>query len=320
MSMSIDFSYQLDKSEQTLMHELTHRLLFEANRNERTLAQYRADCIPLYHAAFPFVCASFDSFFASCARDVGFFVCVKISDTDTLTPKDAHAAIHDPSIYAPKPYVNSNTDECVRAEEETRNKRTVTIDSIEQELQYMCVHSTNDMMHVLMHSYRVMMEMRDSNEVLSIQLKPWRDDFFHCTETRVWVRGGRVRAVSEYYTDLIGGYFNIDAFDPCSGDNGENVIESFFDLIIGTVQMWADNGSIAKTVVCDVALDKNMSIVKIECNTDTGTCDECLFDSNEHIDECSKNDMIEVRYGDRSGRTITHRQRWQHTQEKCALW
>jgi len=194
----------------------------------------------------PQLWADIDSFFEAQA---GAY-CVRIS---TLSPKDACL-----------PLMYNNDDQCDAP--------------VEERVGILRVTDVGRCIEVLCHSQRVFIDLEYEISPEHIVLLPWLETLEHQTETRCFVRNGKVEKLSQYYTDDFVDYdINPQAFM-------EEVVRFVENL--PSVQRMVN-------VVADVGrVDHQLMLV--ELNTFDEMIDTCLFEDAEIV--LSYTGPVEGRY------------------------
>lgn len=218
----------------------------------------------------------------------------------SLSPKDAYFVLRRNRFFKMRepgmPVVDDDNEEDACSMEE-----------LEDELQCLRVSSTKQCLLLLTHSYRVFIDLEydtipNGNALL---LLPWRGGkFWYASETRVFVKDGRVQAMTEYYTDLVKGYANVPSLQDRAA------VMTFCQSIVTFVETLVKRGTILPTTVADIALLKvdntkpnsvdSVSFTLIECNAYDDTVDTCLFTD---FDDMLKSEPIECRWRDINGVT-----------------
>lgn len=143
-----------------------------------------------------------------------------------------------------------------------------TLDQINRDLSVLKVNSAEQSLLVLCHSERVMRDVELPNQ--AILLLKWKT-LLTDTETRCFVKAGKLIAVSQYWADLSNGYASLKGFNP---KTFLDQVKSFmFELKIPYFD-----------AVVDLAVQSNFQLILIEMNPYGSDTDSSLFEWDELVE------------------------------------
>jgi hypothetical protein len=240
------FLYILDTTDKSVLIETGDRVndIFYA---EAIKTQQSFDLVRnVMKGALAGLCSELTLFFTKNSDDC-FFIRM-----NTISPKDASMFMSD----------HTNDEWTCYTEKDITNdinylKVGVPIfgtvgDTVERCIQLIC------------HSERVNLDLKLFNGELSILLLPWVD-IKNSTETRCYIKSGKLLAISQYYEDLVDCYDGVD-------------MDTLYDLIISFFE-----SNRKKLPQLDVTMDlhiKGGELFIIEYNNFTES-DKCLFTSSQ---------------------------------------
>jgi len=289
------FRYVLSKKEELAIADIIYTVLYGTSavaKGEFKFFTSEESCkyaLQTIRELVPNLVAALDKYFSSIGKTKHF---IRLS---TLSPKDAYPVLKYNKFHHQLKQIAYED----RHEEES--EPMISASELHEELQFLCVSNTDDCLRLLTHSYRTFIDLssgvKENNAVL---LLPWKgDDFWYESETRVCVKNGRVRAMSEYYTDVQGGYANVPSLTTT------DAVSIYGQRIIAFVEQLVTFSATPKTIIADVALSKSGEIHFIEYNAyDPGTFDTCLFEDSDEIDNLK---CIEFRWRDTDNKVIVHK-------------
>ena len=147
-----------------------------------------------------------------------------------------------------------------------------TLDQIKRDLSVLKVQTAEQCLLVLCHSERVMRDIELEGQ--SIVLQQWKP-ILHDTETRCFVKNGKLLAISQYWADLDQGYTSFPDFNPTD----------FLERVKTFIKELQNRKSVNHTfpyqdAVVDIAYCESQLIL-IEMNPYTGDTDSALFEWDE---------------------------------------
>ena len=230
----------------------THPFMFKLNQEE-------LDALAKRHGSLDRLRCALREFFIGHQND--YFM-----RFNKLSPKDAY-------------YFLNNVD----VDDDDDDDEKMTLDTIKRDLEYLHIRSelsieqkVDHCINVITHSDRVHCEalFLDEGDELIFLLLDYKDINYR-TETRCFIKGGKLIAISQYYVDL-----DDDADD---ADVHDKIMDYF-----------STPRSSLLDYVADIHLNSASAVEIIEFNPLNHATDPCLF-TWEELDQLSPSDPVEFR-------------------------